>query len=377
MGIFGKKRLGMGCMRLPVLNEDDDSSFDVPQINRMTDIFLDRGFTYFDNAYMYHDYKSEEMIRDALVKRHSRDKFNIATKLPVHSVKSKADNEKFFNEQLKKLGVDYFDFYLLHNLSFEKMDTVEKFKCFEFIDRKRQEGYIRHIGFSFHDKPELLKRLLSEHPEAEFVQLQLNYLDWENPAISSRRCYETAKEFGKPIIAMEPVKGGTLATVPKSCEDLLIENRKNASIASWAMNYLLGYPEIEMILSGMSNIEQLEDNMETFEKCHLLNAREKELIERVKEEILNEGTVPCTSCRYCTDGCPKKIDIPRCLALYNAELKALNRGFSTQKMYYESLCDDTGSKASDCISCGQCESICPQHIRIISELKNVAKAFEN
>ena len=370
------KKLGFGFMRLPLKEAEHQGIVDMAQVNQMVDAFLDRGFTYFDTAYMYHEFQSEFALRDALVKRHPRNCFTVADKLPTMMLKTKEDQERIFNEQLEKCGVDYFDYYLLHCLNVSNYHTVSKLDSFQFIMQKKAEGKIKHIGFSFHDTPELLDDILAAHPETEFVQLQINYLDWENAGIQSRRCYETAQKYHKPVIVMEPVKGGTLAKVPDEVEKLFKAKQPKLSPASWAIRYAASLEDVMVVLSGMSDIAQLEDNMAYMTDFKPLSEEESMLIKRSVEIINGAVKIPCTACRYCVDGCLRHIPIPDYFALYNAEKQALNAGFSTQQGYYDSYIEKYG-KASDCVNCRQCESHCPQHLEITKYLKSVAAAFES
>lgn len=369
------KKLGFGCMRLPLLEENNPKSVDIKQATKMVDTFIEHGFTYFDTAYMYHDFESENIMRKILVERHARDTFTLTSKLPTMFLKSEEDQERIFNEQLKKCGVDFFDYYLLHSLSAHHYEIAKRCNSFEFVQRKKSEGKIKHVGFSFHDTADLLDEILTAHPEVEFVQLQINYLDWDNISIQSKKCYEVAVKHHKPVIVMEPVKGGTLANIPEQAEKMMKSYRPDASIPSWAIRFAASLDNVKMVLSGMSSIEQLQDNISYMQDFTPINEKEREIINKVTEILHASIRVPCTACRYCIDGCPKKIPISNYFALYNAEKQALNKDFSTHIGYYQSLASANG-KASDCIACRKCESICPQHIKIVDELKKVAKTFE-
>lgn len=371
------KKLGFGLMRLPVLNAEDSKSIDMPQMERMVDMFLERGYTYFDTAYMYHDYQSEIAAREALVKRHPRDSFTLTTKMPTMFLREKGDQERIFEEQLKKCGVEFFDYYLLHNLNTDHYATAERLGTFDFLRRLKEEGQIRHIAFSFHDKADVLDRILSAHPEVEFVQLQINYLDWESPRVQSRLCYETAVRHGKKVIIMEPVKGGALAQLPADAEALLKAADPGASIASWALRFAAGLPDVHVVLSGMSNIAQLDDNTAVMSDFKPLSDGERAMLEKCAEIINNYTAIPCTACHYCTEGCPMGIDIPAIFAMYNesARAKLLRAWSDPGKKKYDEFVGDH-AKASDCVACRQCEGACPQHIGVVKALADVAALYE-
>ena len=371
------KKLGFGLMRLPTLDPKDQKSIDMDQMCQMVDMFLERGFTYFDTAWMYHDHQSEIAVREALVKRHPRDAFTLTTKLPTMMLKEEGEQERIFEEQLKKCGVKYFDYYLLHNMNSRVLDTVERLDCFGFQRKLLKEGKIRHIGFSFHDKADVLDKILSAHPEVEFVQLQLNYLDWDSERVQSRLCYETAVKHGKKVIVMEPVKGGALAQLPTEAERLLKTADPSASLASWAVRFAASLPEVHVVLSGMSNVAQLQDNTGYMADFKPLTEDERAMLFKCADIINNYTAVPCTACRYCVEGCPMGIEIPEIFSLYNAHMKAkLLRSWSdpAREKYQEFI--KTHAKASDCVGCRQCEGACPQHLEVVSSLKDAAAVFE-
>lgn len=367
------KKLGFGTMRLPLLKEDDSASIDLEQVCRMVDSFMEQGFTYFDTAYMYHKYVSETAVRKALVERYPRDSYVLADKLPLSHLKEEADLERYFNEQLEKCGVEYFDYYLIHNMTRGFYDTAERLKTFSFVQQKKAEGKARKIGFSFHADAELLEQILKLHPEMEFVQLQINYIDWESEGIQSRLCYEVCRKYGKEVIVMEPVKGGVLANVPDKARALMKDCNPDASPASWAVRYAAGLEGVIIVLSGMSDMDQLLDNTSYMKEFLPLNEAEKAVIESVREMINSAVAVACTGCQYCVEGCPKAIPIPKYFALYNQYQifgeKSNSRG------YYQNYTGSHG-RAEDCINCHKCENICPQHLSIADSMKAVAGVFD-
>lgn len=362
------KKFGFGAMRLPLVNSDDKKSVNQELLNQMVDEFLAAGYVYFDTAYPYHEQMSEPAMKKALADRHERSEYIFADKMPTILVKSAEEYPMYFNSQLERTGVEYFDYYLMHNMGKDRYEKTQRFGGFEFASRMKEEGKIKNLGFSFHDDAKTLERILTEHPEVDFVQLQINYLDWDNKIIQSAKCYETAKRFGKPVVVMEPVKGGTLANLPKEAQDLLLAYNPEATPASYALRFAAGLDNVMMVLSGMNTLEQVRENTRLMDNLKPLSEQEMNLLSEVVEIINRSMAVPCTSCGYCMEVCPKNIAIPGLFGLYNNY--KINGNFSN--MYYNRIVFEKG-KASDCIGCHQCEKNCPQHIAIPSELKHIAE----
>jgi predicted aldo/keto reductase-like oxidoreductase len=366
--LYDIPKLGFGAMRLPRTRTGE---IDIEQVKEMVDIFLDSGFTYFDTAYVYAG--SEDALREALVKRHPRDAFTVATKMPLWAVKSSEDYEARFKESLERLGVDYVDFYLLHNLSGDQIDATEKLGGWDFMKSVKADGRARHIGFSFHDSPERLDEILTKHPECEFVQLQINYADWDDSRVQSRRCYEVARKHNKPVVIMEPVKGGSLASMSSEIRDILISANPDASVASWAVRFCASLEGILTVLSGMSSVEQVLDNTGYMSKFEPLTDSERKTIDKVVEALKSIPTIPCTECRYCVEDCPQNINIPGIIETLNGYTLFDNLEGSRRSYGFVS---SRGGKASDCIECATCESRCPQQIEIMAAMKKAAGLFE-
>ena len=372
------KKLGFGLMRLPQTDPTDGAAVDVEQVKQMVDLFMAKGFTYFDTAWMYNGFASERVAKEALVDRYPRESFTLATKLHSGFFNSLEGRDEIFNQQLEKTGAGYFDYYLLHGIEAGCLPHFEKYDCFNWLLAKRDAGLVKHAGFSFHDSAELLDQILTEHPEMEFVQLQINYLDWESEWIHSRACYEVATRHGKPVIVIEPVKGGTLAQVPAEAEALLKGMDANLSVPSWAIRFVATLPNVMVVLSGMSNRAQMEDNLSYMEDFQPLTDEERACCLKVADIINNQIAVPCTACHYCTDGCPMQICIPEYFSLYNEDMRddLEHKGWTINFTNYDRLTEKFG-RASECIGCGQCESVCPQHLPIIETLQKVAEHFEH
>lgn len=362
------KKFGFGLMRLPLTDPQDSKSIDMETLCKMVDTFMEAGFNYFDTAYPYHEQLSEVAIRKALVERYPRESYILADKMPTVIVKKAEEYPMYFNEQLEKTGVEYFDYYLMHNMGKDRYDLTQKLGGFEFAMKMKEEGKIKKFGFSFHDDAAMLDKILTEHPEVDFVQLQINYLDWDNEVIQSGKCYEVAVKHGKPVVVMEPVKGGTLANLPQAAAELLKKHNPEASAASYALRFAAGLDNVFMVLSGMGSIEQMLDNTKVMANPKPISDTEKELLEKVTDIINRSVEIPCTACGYCMEVCPKDIAIPSLFGLYNNY--KINNNFSN--MYHQRIIYNRG-KSSDCIECRQCVKNCPQHIDIPQQLKKIAK----
>lgn len=376
MNFFEGQKFGFGCMRMPVLDKADQTSFDFSTIEQLFDAFLERGFRYFDTAYTYHGYEAEKAINKALVERYQRDSYELATKMPLRDFKDDKDMETIFQEQLTNCGVDYFDYYLLHNMGHNVYEKCKKYDAFGFVKKKKEEGRIKYVGMSFHDMPEMLDEILSMYADyLDFVQLQINYVDWDQPNVQSKKCLEIANKYNKPVIVMEPCKGGTLVNVPEEAEEIMKKFNKNASVASWALRYAASQKGVFRVLSGMNSIEQVIDNTDTFTDFKPFSDEEYKIIEEVVKIINAKTAVACTACEYCTHDCPKNIAIPQYFALYNSIMRT-SGSFSSQMVYYNNIALNNHGKASECVKCGKCEQACPQHLPIREYLDNVAEKFE-
>ncbi len=378
MNITEQKKLGFGMMRLPLLDQDDRTSLDIPVIQQMVDEYMAKGFNYFDTAWMYHNGKSERLIKECLIGKYPRDSYTVTDKLPDYILGPHRSPQQVFEKQLERTGLDYFDYYLIHDTNAGSIGNFEEYHCFEFVEELLDKGLVKHIGLSHHDGPELLEELLIKHPRIEFVQLQINYLDWDSLGVRARECYEVAVKYGKKVLVMEPVKGGTLAQVPEEAEQVFKDAAPDMSVPSWAIRYAASLPEVYMVLSGMSNLDQLRDNMSYMEDFKPLDEAEQEVIGKALDIINGKIAIDCTGCNYCTVDCPMNVQIPRLFSLYNADLQeAESKGWSShEELYMNLVLTENIGVASDCIECGACEDRCPQHLGIRKHLKEVKEHFE-
>lgn len=372
IGDVNTKGFGFGYMRLPTKRF---GKIDYDQLFKMVDLFIDEGFNYFDTAYGYHGGKSEIALKKSVVERYPRENVLIADKLPIYQSRPSDNLYDYLEEQKKRCGVDYFDYYLLHDITNNYYEGIcKKLDAFSFMEKIKEEGHVNHIGFSFHDDADTLDKVLKEHPEIEFVQLQINYLDWRNPRIQSQKCYEVARKYGKDIFVMEPLKGGTLVNVSREAEREFKSINPNMSIASWGNRFAASLDGVKMVLSGMSAYEHTVDNISHMKDFKPLSSQEFKVIQKVRRIIEGSITIPCTSCDYCLDACSRDIPISKYLALYNEAMK----NWDSQKDYtslYKNYSTQNVSIAS-CIECGECEKACTQHINIIDSLKDVSEFFE-
>lgn len=362
-----KKNFGFGAMRLPMV----DGEVDILQTCQMVDAFLEAGFNYFDTAHGYLSGKSELALKECLTSRYPRDRYILTDKLTGNFFKTEADIRPLFESQLEACGVDYFDFYLMHAQGAGNFPHYKACRAYETAFELKKEGKIRHVGISFHDRAEVLEQILTEYPQVEVVQIQFNYVDYEDPAVESRKCYEVCRKHGKPVIVMEPVKGGNLVNLPEKAMEVL-EELHGGSPASYAIRFAAGFEGIMMVLSGMSSLAQMQDNISYMKEFEPLSEREMEAVGKVREVFRSMHLIPCTACRYCVDGCPRHISIPDLFATMNT--KQIYHDWNAN-FYYGVHTQDAG-KASDCIKCGKCEAVCPQHLHIRDLLVDVAGEFE-
>ncbi len=363
-----KKNFGFGCMRLPMENGEVNQKV----FNAMVDEFMNNGFNYFDTAHVYLGGKSEPALSEGLVRRYPRDSYVLTTKLTQHCFNKEEDIRPLFERQLEACGVDYFDYYLMHAQSEDIYAKFKRCRGYEISRQLKSEGKFKHFGISFHDKASVLDKILNENPDIEVVQIQLNYMDFEDPAVQSKACYEVCRKHGKKVIVMEPLKGGNLINLPDEAK-AVFDELDCGSYASYALRFAAGFEDIIMVLSGMSNMEDMKDNIATMKEFVPLSEKEMNAVNQVCDIFGKMNLIPCTACRYCTDGCPKNIDIPNLFACMNA--KEMYNNWNTD-YYYNNVYTINNGKASECIKCGKCEFVCPQHLKISELMTQVADAFE-
>ena len=368
------KKFGFGLMRLPIL-DGDSKKIDIKTLTKMADAFIQAGGTYFDTAYVYHRGSSEKAFYEAVVKRHPRQSYTIADKLPMFLITEVEQMETIFEKQLQRCGVDYFDYYLLHSLDATSYKTVQELGAFGYIGNLKKRGRVKNIGFSFHDTPEVLETILSEHPEIDFVQLQINYLDWEETTLRAKELYDLAVRYNKPVIVMEPIKGGALANLPEKAANLLKKHNANRSHAEWALFFAATHPNVKMVLSGMSTQSQMNENIVSMSAFKSLEKSQIDMLLQAANIIRKTVSVPCTSCGYCLESCPKNIPIPEIFEICNNLYRFGAPQRPAARNAYGFAVQNKG-KASDCIECGKCETLCPQHIEIRSCLKEAARDLE-
>lgn len=370
--LLSTPKMGFGCMRLPLLDQKNQKSIDIDQFELMVDAFLEGGGTYFDTARVYHEGASEGALRRALVKRHPRDSFTIATKCLAWAAPDEASAKADLETSLEQLGVDYIDYYLLHNVGGARSAKFDEYGMWDFLAEKKAEGLIRAIGFSMHDGAETLDTLLGAHPNVDFVQLQVNYLDWENPVTESRLCMEVAARHNVPVTIMEPARGGNLVNLPTRAADILRACDPDAGLASWAYRFCWNLPGVLTVLSGMSSIEQTRENMAAFKENKPFSAAERDALRAAVDALNSVSAIPCTNCRYCMKGCPQHVQIPAIMNLLNLDAMLDDHDF-VKGLYTWQAAE---GRASECVECGACEKMCPQKIGIIDQLKAAVAAFE-
>ena len=370
-----KSKFGFGCMRLPLTDENDPTSINQELFNEMVDIYMEKGFNYFDTSYAYHNGTSEIAIKKAVVERYPRESFKICDKMPTWALTSKDDNEKFVNEMLERLGIDYFDVFFIHNINVPWLELAEKSNTFEYVKKMKNKGTAKKIGISFHDNAKLLEKVLKKYSDIlDIVQLELNYLDWEDPSIEAHKCYDLCVKYGLDVYVMEPLKGGVIVNPSQEIKDEFKNYNSEKSIASFALRFCASLDNVKMVLSGMNKMEDLMDNCDTYENFKVITDDEKEFLSKMANKLYETLAVPCSECGYCIKECPSMIPIPKYFNIYNASKNQPESNI--YRLYYDKLADEE-VPADDCTYCGTCLDYCTQKIDIPEELENVCKHFEN
>lgn len=365
-------KLGFGFMRLPLLDPQDMKSIDIEQVKQMVDTFMDAGNTYFDTAFVYHEGESEVALRKALVERYPRESYTVATKCLAWAAANEEEAKSNLATSLERLGVDYVDFYLLHNVGGNRTARFDEFGMWDFALQKKKEGLIKHVGFSIHDGADTLEQILKDHPEMEFVQLQVNYLDWDDPVVEAKRCMEIAAKYDVPVVIMEPARGGRLVELPDRAAEILKSVDPDASIASWAYRFCYNLPNVITVLSGMSTIDQVKENVADYAANRPFDARESKALDDAIAALKSVPLVPCTNCGYCVKDCPAGVKIPEIMALLNLEKMVEDHEFVKGLYSWQAA----AGPASRCTQCGACEDMCPQSIGIIEQLENAVDLYE-
>ena len=369
-----KSKFGFGCMRLPLTDENDPTSIDQELFNEMVDIYMEKGFNYFDTSYAYHNGTSEIAIRKAVVERYPRESFKICDKMPTWALTSENDNEKFVNEMLERLGIDYFDVFFIHNINTPWLKLAEAHNSFEYVKKMKEDGIARKIGFSFHDNAELLEKVLDKYSDIlDVVQLELNYLDWEDPSIEAHKCYDLCVKHGLDVYVMEPLKGGVIVNPNDEIKNEFNEFNPDKSIASFAIRFCASLENVKIVLSGMSKMEDLIDNCDTFENFEVLSPEESEFLDKMALKLKDNVAVGCSECGYCVDACPEMIPIPEYFNLYNTSKNQPESDI--YRLYYDKLADEKVA-ADECTYCGTCIDYCTQKIDIPEELERVCEHFQ-
>lgn len=369
-----KSKFGFGCMRLPQTDENDPTKIDQELFNKMVDIYMEKGYNYFDTSYAYHNGASEVAIRKAVVERYPRESYRICDKMPTWALTCEEDNDKFVNEMLERLGIDYFDVFFIHNVNGPWLKNAKNANTFEYVRKMKEKGIAKQIGFSFHESSQLLKEVLDEYGEIfDIVQLELNYLDWEDPSIESHKCYNLCVEHGLDVYVMEPLKGGVIVNPPEEIRNDFQEFNPDKSIASLAIRFCASLEHVKIVLSGMSKMEDLLDNIDTYDNFEVLTNEENEFLEKMAVKLAENVAVPCSECGYCIDACPEMIPIPEYFHIYNTSKNQPESNI--YRLYYDKLADEK-VPAEDCTYCGTCIDHCTQKIDIPAELENVCEYFE-